>query len=131
MSPVPCSGCTACCRNGELVAVFEEEGDDVASYLTRTIQLGGDETGTIDGRAINGGMTITVLEHKPNGDCIYLGEGGCTIYDRRPAVCRKFDCRLFFKGHSRNERRVVERQAKQRSEIFAAGRARLKSLESV
>lgn len=25
--------------------------------------------------------------------CFYLGESGCTIYERRPAPCRSYDCR--------------------------------------
>jgi Fe-S-cluster containining protein len=25
--------------------------------------------------------------------CTYLGEAGCTIYDKRPATCRSYDCR--------------------------------------
>jgi Fe-S-cluster containining protein len=34
-----------------------------------------------------------VLKLKDNGDCTHLGPSGCTIYDRRPGVCRGFDCR--------------------------------------
>lgn len=25
--------------------------------------------------------------------CCYLGEAGCTVYERRPATCRSYDCR--------------------------------------
>ena len=42
------------------------------------------ETVLIDGHA--------VLAHKPNGDCVYLGASGCTIYEKRPLMCRRFDC---------------------------------------
>lgn len=34
------------------------------------------------------------LRHNEDGSCVYLGLLGCTIYDRRPAMCRVFDCRL-------------------------------------
>ncbi len=33
------------------------------------------------------------LAKKENDDCVYLGPNGCTIYERRPIVCRSFDCR--------------------------------------
>jgi len=37
-----------------------------------------------------------ILEHKNNGDCIYLDrQKGCTIYDRRPYICVKLDCRVW------------------------------------
>ena len=34
-----------------------------------------------------------MLAHAPDGRCIYLGEGGCTIHDRAPSLCRSADCR--------------------------------------
>jgi Fe-S-cluster containining protein len=40
-----------------------------------------------------GGKEARMLAHKPNGDCIYLGDGYCTIHDMAPAVCKAFDCR--------------------------------------
>lgn len=43
------------------------------------------------------GQLQFILEHKPNGDCFYLGESGCTIYNDRPAICAKFDCRRMYK----------------------------------
>jgi Fe-S-cluster containining protein len=34
---------------------------------------------------------IFVLAQKPSRDCIYLGADRlCTVYDRRPEVCRRF-----------------------------------------
>jgi Fe-S-cluster containining protein len=33
-----------------------------------------------------------LLERGSEG-CAYLGEQGCTVYDRRPATCRSYDCR--------------------------------------
>ncbi len=45
--------------------------------------------------------------------CGYLEKGkGCTIYDRRPAMCREFDCRgayLRLLELSRNERRALSK----------------------
>jgi Fe-S-cluster containining protein len=81
---VPCNGCTACCRNEQLI-LHPEEGDDVASYLTRP---------TI--HPIYGTPAVA-LQQKPNGDCIYLGPSGCSIWERAPGICRAFDCRGFLK----------------------------------
>lgn len=34
------------------------------------------------------------LARKKNGDCYYLDrETGCVIYEQRPVVCRKYDCK--------------------------------------
>jgi uncharacterized protein len=111
---VPCNGCRACCQGGELVVLFPERGDELDTY----------DAITVDSTA----GTITVLKHKPNGDCVYLGERGCSIHGRAPAVCRVFDCRRYFLSLPRNERRVMERTRKAKNAIFAAARARLATL---
>ena len=64
--PVPCNGCRLCCI-AQLVLLFPDRGDDPASYQTRRLD-------TPKG-------PVEVLDHKPNGECVYLGEAGCTIYD--------------------------------------------------
>ena len=33
-----------------------------------------------------------ILAQHDNGSCIYLKDGKCLIYDKRPEVCRKFFC---------------------------------------
>jgi hypothetical protein len=73
MSDVICGRCVACCKR-ELVPL--QPGDDM-TLETRTL------------------MGFQVLKQKENGDCFYLGKRGCTIYDRRPQICRAFDCRKF------------------------------------
>ena len=30
-----------------------------------------------------------------DGACVHLGDGGCSIYEHRPATCRRYDCRIF------------------------------------
>lgn len=114
-SDVPCDGCTVCCRGGEVVTLFPEAGDDPSTYLTK-------EAVMVDG------TPLVMLQHKPNGDCVYLGESGCTIHDRAPAVCRTFDCRGFYLKLTRNERRVWMKQNEHKRRIFAAARARLHTL---
>ena len=34
-----------------------------------------------------------VLERHPHGQCLYLVDGQCVIYERRPMTCRLYDCR--------------------------------------
>ena len=71
---VPCNGCTACCRNTR-VLVHSVLGDNPEDYETEDYQ------------------GLRVLKRKPSGDCIYLEDSGCTIWERPPAQCREFDCR--------------------------------------
>ena len=71
-----CHGCTACCRNMRIeVSPREAQGLD-------TVLMG------------RQGMSISTrtLRQSDNGDCIYLAQKGCEIYERRPAMCRVFHC---------------------------------------
>ena len=68
---VPCNGCTACCRKD---AVPLDPGEE----LRYRSELAGPRW---------------ILAHKPNGDCVYLGDGGCTIHETKPNACRWYDCR--------------------------------------
>lgn len=77
---VNCGSCNECCRN-DAIFMHPECGDNPADY----------DTEMYEGRLI--------LKHKPNGDCIYLDrEKGCTIWDRRPTICKELDCRLLVKA---------------------------------
>lgn len=33
------------------------------------------------------------LVRRPDGSCVHLDGGRCTVYEHRPAVCRRYDCR--------------------------------------
>lgn len=101
---VPCNGCTLCCRN-QLVVLFPEMGDDLTAYETQTPA-----------------PSIVALKHKANGDCVYLGDGGCTIYERRPAMCREYDCADQWRRMSRNERRLGVRNGHLSAAILRRGR---------
>jgi Fe-S-cluster containining protein len=57
--------------------------DDHQAYITRTVL-----------NPLNG-VPMVALAVRENRDCIYLEEAGCTIYERRPAICRAYDCRGF------------------------------------
>ena len=72
---VPCNGCTLCCQ-GDAIRLTEEDNPD--DYITEPHPYIQDSL---------------MLAHKPNGDCIYLVETGCSIHDRAPSLCRSADCR--------------------------------------
>lgn len=73
---VPCNGCVLCCER-DTIYIHPELGDDSALYETKIMK----------GKV--------VLKHKSNGDCIYLTKSGCSIYERRPAICKEYSCALF------------------------------------
>lgn len=106
---VPCNGCFACCRNVVILLPL----DDPRDYAVSPIR----------GPA---GQSGWQLQTKPNGDCIYLDRAtGCTIYQRRPTMCRGFDCRLFYAKHSRRARRAAIAQG---DAVMKAGRDRQDTL---
>lgn len=77
LPPLSCGGCKKCCR-GDTITLME--GDDPTRYKTRLV----------DGRR--------VLRRRKDGDCIYLGSKGCTIWPGQPRMCRAFDCRTYALG---------------------------------
>lgn len=83
---VPCATCHLCCQGHSLVALIPERGDDPAQF----------ETAEFD--------KLTVLKHKPNGDCFYLGENGCTIHGKAPYMCRIYDCRDQHRSYTKAKR---------------------------
>lgn len=73
VASVPCDGCRLCCS-----------GD------TTNVVLLPEERGQYDSVEL---MGLDVLRRRDNGDCVYLYAEGCSIQDRKPRVCRTFDCR--------------------------------------
>ena len=72
---VPCDGCTLCCR-GDAIRILPN--DDPAQFQTAPHDH------------FKGQL---MLAHKPNGDCVYLEEYGCSIHGRAPQMCKEMDCR--------------------------------------
>ena len=65
----PCDKCdAACCKAYDCIDITEKER---GSY-----------------EHINGN-----LKRKANGECFYLKDNKCSIYESRPKCCRDFDCR--------------------------------------
>lgn len=113
-----CDGCTECCRSGQGLVLHPEEGDDVESYTHR-----------IAGRRADG-SAVFVLATNEKGWCAYLGESGCTIYARRPLLCRNFDCRKYYLMLPRGDRDNLVRLQLSSRAVFNAGKARLKTLSA-
>lgn len=91
LPPLVCGGCTLCCHRMRVPIVPNIDPDP----------------GTYQTEIING---HTLLAHRPNGDCVYLGPEGCTIYERRPALCRRFDCREMARAASMKTWKVILKQ---------------------
>ena len=115
---VPCNGCTECCKSNQGLFLHPEQGDEVESYRHRVVR----------DRAT--GNPVFLLATEANGQCVYLGASGCTIYDHRPLLCRSFDCREHYLILPRKDRDNLVRLGLSSRAVFNAGRARLKGLSS-
>jgi hypothetical protein len=93
-----------------------EQGDDVSSYLVRAAAQP------------DSGETVFLLATKETGECVYLGPTGCTIYERRPLLCRSFDCRKHYLILPRQDRDNLVRLGLSSRAVFNAGRVRAKTL---
>ena len=70
---VPCGDCRLCCINEIVILEPEEEGQYImAPHPTKPKRY--------------------MVAHAGK-DCIYLEADGCSIHERRPKLCREFDCR--------------------------------------
>ena len=96
---VSCDGCTTCCKNTH-VLVHKALGDNESDY---ELELHSSGLRVLKKVEVNG---VT--------QCVYLGETGCTIWDRAPALCREFDCRV-----------VVQLSLPHREDVYEQGRIRL------
>lgn len=117
MVPVSCNGCRACCM-GDLIVLHPENGDSPEEY---------------DCEVVVNPITrkpVFALRRNEKNECVYLGPDGCTIHDRAPTICREFDCRRFFLGFSRTERRMMVSKGIMTKVVFDAGRARVHTLDT-
>jgi Fe-S-cluster containining protein len=115
-SEVPCGSCTECCKTGQGLFLHPEQGDDVQSYR---FQVMADQVS---------GKPVYLLATTPDGACVYLGPKGCTIYQRRPLLCRTFDCRKHYLMLPRQDRDNLVRLGLSSRAVFNAARSRLKTL---
>lgn len=115
---VPCRGCTECCRSNQGLVLHPDQGDDVESYKFQVL-----------GHGI-AGHPVFALATDESGRCVYLGSNGCTIYDRRPFLCRSFDCRQHYLILPRQDRDNLVRIGLSSRAVFNAGKSRLKTLSA-
>lgn len=91
----PCDRCfAACCKqNGHDYAVLLE-GDELRKFAAFSIEV-----------KVHAGSRIAserVLSYR-SGRCVFLGpDDRCTIYDDRPAACRRFECLSGFHQRGRD-----------------------------
>jgi hypothetical protein len=117
ITAVPCNGCTECCRSGQGLFLHPELGDEVKTYQTQTA-------------TDHAGNRVFLLATTPEGACVYLGSSGCTIYERRPVLCRSFDCRKHYLMLPRQDRDNLVRLGLSSRAVFNAGRARIRTLSA-
>jgi Fe-S-cluster containining protein len=115
---VPCNACTECCRSSQGLVLHPEHGDEVDSY--RHHVLGHSPTGE----------PVFGLSTNEGGHCVYLGSTGCTIYARRPHLCRSFDCRKHYLILPRQDRDNLVRIGLSSRAVFNAGKSRVKTLNT-
>jgi hypothetical protein len=109
-----CATCAAPCCRGDTILLHPDKGDTRWAY--RVVEIEHPLTGE----------PAYMLAHKPNGDCVYLedrdGVGQCSIYERRPIICRSFDCGLAFAKLPRHERKRLVRDGLADRATFDMGR---------
>jgi hypothetical protein len=106
---VPCGPCHLCCKL--MTPVLPR--DDPSQYQTAMCYTPGK-------------VPYLVLDRHANGDCIYLGPDGCTIWHRAPSACREFDCRNTFMNSDRQGRKLAVKHGLMPKAIFDRGRELLK-----
>lgn len=111
---VNCNGCRRCCVN-DLIVLHPECGDDPSQYETVSCT-----------NPVTGKESVAVAKKPGSTECIYLGEKGCTIHDRAPAICREFDCGAFYLAwkikYTRNDRRMLLKAGLIGADLIARGK---------
>lgn len=101
-----------------MLVLHPEQGDDVESYQFQVV----------NDRVT--GKKFFALAADEQGRCLYLGATGCTIYERRPLLCRTFDCRKHFLILPKQDRDNLVRLGLSSRAVFRAGKTRVDSLSS-
>jgi uncharacterized protein len=90
-----CEGCVAACctlpvevTKSDLLRLEVVTADEVDGSLKKVARRLMSEKIVRSFRATTG---LFILEHSPAGECVFLGKDRlCTVYERRPDVCRRF-----------------------------------------
>ena len=83
-----CTRCQRCCRHQPgFVFLSQSDLDQLSVFL----KLPAAEVRARYCREVNwGGATRVSLREQANYDCVFWGQGGCTVYPSRPLQCRSF-----------------------------------------
>jgi len=83
-----CMKCSRCCRHDPGFVFLSES--DLARLLLATGLARGDFIDKYCKKvSVNGAVELSLIE-KPNFDCIFWNDGGCSVYEHRPYQCRSF-----------------------------------------
>ena len=83
-----CTRCQRCCRH-QPGYVFLSQGD--LEQLAAFLGLSPEEVRARYCREVQwGGATRLSLRERADYDCVFWGEGGCSVYPARPLQCRSF-----------------------------------------
>ncbi len=114
---IQCGECTACCRNTMVIL-----RDDETGYADTIVRVAS-------------GDQYRILQSRPNGDCVYLTNHGCSIHDHKPAMCREYDCREVYMAmivaKTRRERRADIASCGDLKAVLRAGRKQLRNTTKV
>lgn len=117
LTTVQCNGCTVCCK-GDAIFIHPDEGDDPEKY--QTVEQVNPVTGE----------KALMLDHKENGDCVYLTEEGCGIYLDRPVICKSFDCRKQYLMMTKAMRARLNSNGMMGQDMFKEGKKRVRTLSA-
>jgi len=113
---VPCGTCHACCHSP--VEIRPDWGDNPDDY----------EHGIYVDTSAPNSMALFTL-NMVGGACYALKNGRCSIWAKRPSICRSFDCRKIFLMYTKEERRELVAKKYFVRAIMDAGRNRADTLE--
>lgn len=105
---VPCGTCTLCCH-GDAIRILPHE--DATRWQTQPHDR------------VPGAL---MLAHKANGDCVYLGDAGCTRQADKPQVCCEMDCRRVATNISKQEAERLDKKGAMPIAIWKRGKELLK-----
>ena len=115
---VPCGKCQLCCKT-LIVPLAFEEWDEFDKRRHPDDPTKPAWCWVVDANGVRGGRA---LPRRDNGDCVFLGPGGCTIHGHAPHVCKRFDCRELFLRSDRKGRKKAIKEKKLPKELFERGR---------
>ena len=90
-----CSGCGRCCKfstgdNSVLLTYFDIGNLKKSGNINAIEPMVAEEDMFLADTEGNVHTFGWRLKRKTNGECVFLGEGGCTIYPFRPLLCRTY-----------------------------------------